>query len=142
MHHAFADSLQQSAEIASYGSRMQSERLKIAAENMANENSTGSTPNEDPYRRKIAFVENKYDRNARSNLVRVKKVTTDNSEFIMKYEPHHPAANAEGLVKYPNITREIERADAAEAQRGYEANLSIIEVTNTLMNKTIESMGK
>ena len=141
-NYALADSLKQATEIASYGSKMQSERLKIAAENIANENSTADSPGEDPYHRKIVFVENKYDRNLRSNLVRVKKVTTDNSEFIMKYEPHHPAANEEGLVKYPNITREIERADAAEAQRGYEANLSVIEVTNSLTNKTIEAMGK
>ena len=50
----------------------------------------------------------------------------DNSEFIMKFDPyHHTTANAEGYVKYSNITREIERADAAEAQRGYESNLSI-----------------
>ena len=65
-----------------------------------------------------------------------------NCRFIMKFDPHHPAADAEGYVKYPNITREIERADAAEAQRGYEANLSIMEVTGSLTQKTIEAIGR
>jgi flagellar basal-body rod protein FlgC len=60
----------------------------------------------------------------------------------MKFDPHHPAANAEGYIKYPNVTREIERADASEAQRGYEANLSVIEVSNSLMNKTVEAIGR
>ena len=50
--------------------------------------------------------------------------------------------SAEGYVKYPNITREIERADAVEAQRGYEANLSIMEVTDSLTQKTIEAIGR
>ena len=45
-------------------------------------------------------------------------------------------------MKYPNVTREIERADASEAQRSYEANLSVIEVTNSLMQKTVEAIGR
>jgi flagellar basal-body rod protein FlgC len=75
-------------------------------------------------------------------VIRTKKVDVDESDFIMKYDPYHPAANAEGLVKYPNITREIERADASEAQRSYEANLSVIEVSNSLMQKTVEAIGR
>lgn len=139
---SFADNLKQAVEIASHGSKFQAERLKIAAENMANEDSTGSTPGADAYRRKAIFAKNKYDKKIGANVVVTKKVDVDNSEFIMKYDPYHPAANDEGLVKYPNVTREIERADASEAQRSYEANLSVIEVSNSLMQKTVEAMGR
>ena len=141
-HNVLADSLKQAVEIAAYGSKFQTERLKIAAENLANENSTNVTPDGDPYRRKIIIAENRFDKRTRANLIKTKKVDFDNSEFIFKYDPHHPAANADGMVKYPNIIKEIERADAAEAHRSYEANLSVIEVTNSLINKTIEAIGR
>jgi flagellar basal-body rod protein FlgC len=140
--YVLGDSLKQAVEIAAHGSKFQAERLKIAAENIANEDSTGATPGADPYRRKIIFAENKYDKRLKTRVIRTKKVDVDNSEFIVKYDPYHPAANADGLVKYPNVTREIERADASEAQRGYEANLSVIEVSNSLMQKTVEAMGR
>ncbi len=138
----FADDLKQAVSIGAHGTRFQAERLKVAAENIANEDSTGVTPGADAYKRKIIFAENKYNKKLGTNVIRTKKVDVDNSDFIMKYDPHHPAANAEGLVKYPNITREIERADASEAQRSYEANLSVIEVSNSLMQKTVEAMGR
>lgn len=138
----FADELKKASAIARHGARFQAERLKIAAENIANEDSTGATPGADAYRRKVIFAENRYDKKLDTNVIRTKRVDVDNSDFIMKFDPHHPAANAEGYVKYPNITREIERADAAEAQRGYEANLSVMEVTGSLTQKTIEAIGR
>ena len=139
---ALADNLKQAVEIAAHGTRFQAERLKIAAENLANEDSTGATPGADAYRRKVIFADNKYNAKLGTRVITTKKVDVDNSDFIMKFDPHHPAANAEGYVKYPNVTREIERADASEAQRGYEANLSVIEVSNSLMNKTVEAIGR
>lgn len=137
-----ADSLKQAVEIAAHGSKFQAERLKIAAENMANENSTGATPGADSYRRKIIIPKNIYDKDLKTNILITKKIDTDKADFILKYDPHHPAANQDGMVKYPNVSREIERADAGEAQRSYEANLSVIEVSNTLMQKTIEAIGR
>lgn len=139
---SLADDLKKASTIAAHGTRFQAERLKIAAENMANEDSTGVTPGADAYKRKIIFAENKYNKKLGTNVIRTKKVDIDNSEFIMKYDPHHPAANEDGYVKYPNIRREIERADAAEAQRSYEANLSIMEVSASLMQKTVEAIGR
>jgi flagellar basal-body rod protein FlgC len=139
---AFADNLKQAVEIAAHGTIFQAERLKIAAKNLANEDSTGATPGADAYRRKVIFANNKYNAKLGTRVITTKKVDVDNSDFLMKFDPHHPAANAEGYVKYPNVTREIERADASEAQRGYEANLSVIEVSNSLMNKTVEAIGR
>lgn len=137
---ALEDDLKKAVEVAAHGGHFQSERLKIAAENLANEDSTSAIPGGNPYRRKVIFANNKYDKKLRTNVITTKKVDFDKSDFILKYDPHHPAANEEGYVKYPNIQKEIERADASEAQRSYEANLSIIEMSNSLMQKTIEAM--
>lgn len=135
---ALEDNLQKAVEIAIHGGNFQAERLKIATENMANEFSTSFQPGGDPYRRKVVFAKNNYNKRLKTNVLRVRKFDTDKSPFIMKYDPNHPAADLNGYVKLPNIHKEIERADASEAQRSYEANLSIIEMSNAMMQKTIE----
>jgi flagellar basal-body rod protein FlgC len=135
---ALEDSLQKAIEIASQGNNIQSERLKIIAENLANELSTSDSPGGTPYRRKIMFVENKYDKHKKTNLLRVKKYDEDKSDFNIKYEPSHPAADINGYVKIPNIRREIERSDASEAQRAYEANLEVIATSRAMMQKNLE----
>jgi flagellar basal-body rod protein FlgC len=135
---ALEDSLQKSIEIAIHGSNFQAERLKVATENMANESSTSFQPGGDPYRRKIIFAKNNYDRKLKTNVLKVRRVDVDRAPFIMHYDPNHPAADLQGYVKLPNIHKEIERADASEAQRSYEANLSIIEMSKAMMQKTLE----
>ena len=137
---ALEDNLQKAIEVASHATKLQSERLKVAAENMANEHSTSIQPGGAPYRRKIVFAKNNYNKRLRTNIVKVRKVDVDKSPFILKYEPNHPAADLNGYVKYPNIHTEIEKADAGEAQRSYEANLSIMEMSKSMIQKTIEAI--
>ena len=135
---AIEDSLQKAIEVAAQGNNIQSERLKIVAENLANELTTSDTPGGNPYKRKIMFVENKYDKHKKTNLLRVKKYDVDKAPFELKYEPSHPAADINGYVKMPNIKKEIERSDASEAQRAYEANLGVIETSRAMMQKSLE----
>jgi flagellar basal-body rod protein FlgC len=137
---ALEDNLKKAVEVAAHGSKFQGERIKIAAENMANIDSTSAQAGGNPYRRKIIFATNKYNKDVKTNVVQTKKIDFDKADFIMKYDPHHPAANAEGYVKYPNIHVEIEKADSSEAARGYEANLTIIEMSNSLLQKTVEAI--
>ena len=140
--HSFAleDSLQKSIEIAMQGNNIQSERLKIVAENLANEYSTSAKPGGDPYRRKIMFVDNKYDKKKKTHLLRVKKYSEDKSDFEIKYDPTHPSANADGYVKMPNVRKMIELADASEAQRAYEANLGVVEMSRSMIQKSLEAI--
>ncbi len=134
------DNLFRAMEIASHGAKIQMERLKIAAENIANEDSTGSTPGVEPYRRKVLFVHNKHNSKWNTNFLQVKKYSVDKSEFIKKYDPNHPAADAEGYVLYPNVYKEIEKADTIEANSSYEANLNVIETSKDMLQKTLEIM--
>ncbi len=137
---ALEDDLQKAIEISSSGTKIQAERLKVAAENMANEHSTSTQPGGAPYRRKIVFAKNNYNKKLKTNIVKIRKIDADKSPFILKYEPNHPAADLNGYVKYPNIHKEIEKADAGEAQRSYEANLSIMEMSKSMIQKTIEAI--
>ena len=91
------------AVIAS-GMRAQSERMKIIAENIANANSTATTPGGDPYRRKIATVKSEFDRELGANLVQAGKPLPDQRDFRTRYDPGNPNADARGYVKLPSVS--------------------------------------
>ena len=63
---------------------------------------------------------------------------TDQSDFQVRYEPSHPAADANGNVKYPNVNALVEMTDLRDAQRSYEANLNIITATRRMLQRTID----
>lgn len=137
---SFAGGLDSAIETSASGMRVQSERIKIVTENIANSDTTGINPNEDPYRRKTIFFEESKDDDANANLVKVKKIDKDNSEFKLVYQPNHPAANEEGYVKLPNVDKSLESMDLRDAQRSYEANISAIETTKQIMERTLDLM--
>jgi flagellar basal-body rod protein FlgC len=130
--------LRDSLTVAAAGMKVQGTRIKVIAENMANSDSTAETPNDLPYRRKVITFENAMDRQLGVEMVRVHKIDKDRSDFQRRYDPTHPSANAEGYVLYPNVNSLVEANDMREAQRSYEANLSVIEASKTLLTRTIE----
>lgn len=124
--------------ISASGMRAQGERLRVIAENIANAESVGETEGEDPYRRKVISFKNYLDRDIEADLVKVNKISTDPSEFKKRYEPGHPAADANGYVSYPNVNSLVEMTDMREAQRSYEANLKVIETSRSMLSRTID----
>jgi flagellar basal-body rod protein FlgC len=127
-----------SLHIASAGMEVQSTRLKVTAQNIANADSIAETPGGDPYRRKIVTFRNVFDREMGIDKVQVKKVGLDDSDFKLKYEPGHPSADADGYVAYPNIEPMVEMMDVREAQRSYEANLHVIEMSKRMLQQTVD----
>lgn len=124
--------------IAARGMDVQTTRLRVIAENLANQDSTGSTPGADPYRRKTVTFENRLDRSLGSETVRVKKIDRDSSEFTQRYDPSNPAANADGYVKVPNVNSLVEMMDMREAERSYSANLAVMQTSRSMLTRTIE----
>lgn len=123
--------------ISASGMRAQGARLRIIAENIANADSTADTTGGAPYRRKIILFQNVLDKQMGVDMVKVAKRGYDNSSFIKKYDPSHPAADAEGYVQYPNVNSIVEMMDMREARRGYEANLNVVEVAKSMLTQTI-----
>ena len=105
---------------------------------MADADSTPQGPGTDPYRRKIATFRSELDRTLDTQLVELGKVQPDSSDFRLKYEPGHPAADTSGNVKYPNVNSVIELTDMREAQRSYEANINVISATRRMIQRTID----
>jgi len=124
--------------IAASGLRAQAGRMRIISENIANADSTPQSPGADPYRRKIPTFRSELDRTIDTQLVGLGKVQTDSSAFRLKYEPGHPAADASGNVKYPNVNPLIEMTDMRDAQRSYEANINVISATRRMIQRTID----
>jgi flagellar basal-body rod protein FlgC len=111
---------------AASGLHSQSTRLKVVSENLANTEATGNLPGADPYRRKMVTFEQSLDEVTGATLVKVNRVIRDMDPFEKEYRPGHPAADATGYVKLPNVNMMVEMADMREASRSYEANLQMI----------------
>lgn len=124
--------------IAAAGMNAQSSRLRVISENIANSNTLSETPNGEPYRRKLVTFRNVLDDERQINKVEVADVTVDKGKLSKRYEPSHPGADADGFVLVPNVNPLIEMMDLRQAQRAYEANLSVIEVSRGMIQNTIE----
>jgi flagellar basal-body rod protein FlgC len=133
-----SDPLMSAVKVSAAALRAHSERLKIISQNIANEESTGSKPGEKPYQRKIITFKRKKQPGTGIEYITKTKVSEDKSDFKKKYDPSHPASDKEGYVLYPNVDKTIEFIDAKEAQRSYDANLSAIDISKSMMNKTLE----
>lgn len=131
------DAISATMKIAASGLEAQSLRVRMVSENIANANSLGSAPGADPYRRKTIVFEPKFDRVLGAEIVNVKKIGTDPGDFSLSYDPSHPAADAKGYVKVPNVNPLIEMTDMREATRSYDANLNIIEQARGMAMSTI-----
>jgi flagellar basal-body rod protein FlgC len=70
--------------------------------------------------------------------VKVSGVEYSKEAPLMKYEPGHPDANADGYVAYPNVDMTTEFVDALEATRAYEANIGVLEITKDMGQRTLQ----
>jgi flagellar basal-body rod protein FlgC len=130
--------LLKSMMIAAAGMSAQGSRMRVIAENLANANSTAESKNSDPYRRRVPTFKNELDRNLGVDLVKMDKVVTDKSAFGTRFDPGHPAADAQGYVKTPNVNGLVEMMDMKDAQRSYEAGLNVINAARGMMARTID----
>ena len=127
-----------SMDIAASGMQAQSERLKLIAQNVANANSVSTEANGLPYRRKTISFKSVFDKAMGVEKVVIDKIGVDNSAYVQKYDPGNPTANAQGYILLPNVNTLVEMTDMREAKAAYQANLSVIEMTKTMVARTLE----
>ncbi len=126
-----------SLDISAAGMTAQSTRLRVIAQNMANIDSTGSTPGSDPYQRQVINFTDTMNQALGVKLVEVENITKDNSAFPTKYDPSNPAANSQGYVKMPNVNNFVEMMDMQQAERSYDANLSVMQASRNMLTRTL-----
>lgn len=127
------------------GLKAQTTRLRIAAENVANANSTAAEPGGDPYRRRVPVFEPVLLQalgQPRVRGVRVATAEDDPSPFGQRYQPGHPAANEAGYVLTPNVDTLAELMDMREAQRAYESNLNMIDAARAMGERALDVLRR
>lgn len=128
-------------------------RMDVIAQNIANANTT-RTENGQPYRRKVVVFEERKQSfadiltqkigeaaNSYYGGVRVKAILEDPSPFKKVYDPTHPDADQNGYVNYPNVDIVTEMVNMIEASRSYEANVTALNITKSMITRTFE-IGK
>ena len=128
-----------SIAIAASGLRAQAGRMRVISENIANADSTAQQRRAPiPSGARSRPSAPRWTARSTRRCVGLGRVRTDQSDFRLKYEPGHPAADANGNVKYPNVNPLIEMTDMREAQRSYEANINVIGATRRMIQRTLD----
>ena len=157
-----------SFDISGYGLSAQRVRVNVISSNIANAQTT-RTSEGGPYRRQEVVFKaidfNEYFNKALGEATKsakyedplnegsfgktvnpaimsvvVDKISRDDSEPKMKFDPSHPDADTNGYVSYPNINPVIEMADLVEATRSYQANVSAFQSAKDMANSAISLM--
>jgi flagellar basal-body rod protein FlgC len=124
------------------------QRAEVVASNMANAQTT-RTPEGGPYRRQMvvfqarrtpAFALALAGSGLRENTaaVRVAAILADQRAPVMRFEPGHPDANAEGYVAYPQVDPIEEMTDLLGAVRAYELNASAVQATKNMITQSLD----
>ena len=129
--------------ISSSGLRAERMRMDVAANNLANVNSTSSPGGGVYQRQQVLFSAALDDAMGKDGLggVKIEGVVPENRPGIQVYAPHHPDASADGMVTKPNISPIEEMMDMITATRAYEANLSALKQSSDMAQKMI-NLGK
>ncbi len=127
---------------AAKGMKAQGVRMRIISENLANADTSPKAKGQNPYQRKVVTFKNILDKMTGQKTVEVDKVMPDRSDFVMKYDPSHPAADKNGYIKMPNVNPLLEMMDMREAQRSYEANLGVIDMAKGMLMRTLDLLSR
>ncbi len=104
--------------------------LDAVSDNISNINTTSRT-NEDAFQERFINAQ-AVDYGSGEGGVRVAGTQFGSAEGRLVYEPDNPLADEEGYVKYPDIDLGEQMTQLLMAQRGYQANLAVVErATNT-----------
>jgi flagellar basal-body rod protein FlgC len=120
-------------------------RVNLASSNLANAESTRG-PDGQPYRRLDPVLEStpfETQLGAASLTagvagVRVAEVRADDAPGRRVFSPHHPDADADGFVTFPNVNPVHEVVNLLSASRAYDANATAIDTLKTMAQRGLD----
>jgi len=123
------------------------ERAEVVASNMANAQTT-RTPAGGPYRRQLVVFQARRTplfslalagaHRESSSAVRVAAVVPDSRAPMIRFEPGHPDADAQGYVAYPQVDPVEEMTDLLGAVRAYELNAAAVQAAKTMIQQSMD----
>lgn len=127
-------------DIGASGLTAQRIRVETIAANIAGANTTHNEKGEPvPYRRRFVVLQQGNGQGGAG--VHVSKIGLDKSPFRRVFEPGNPDAGKDGYVLYPNVDMTMEFVNSLEAQRAYEANITMMETTKAMMNSSLRLLA-
>lgn len=130
-------------DISGSAMNAQSVRLNTVASNLANADTISTTP-EQVYKAKhpifAEMMEALGDGQSGSG-VQVKEIVTDKAPPLVRYEPNHPLADAQGYIYSPNINMVEEMANMMSASRSYQNSVEVFNTSKQLLMATL-NMGR
>ncbi|MCL2672823.1 MAG: flagellar basal body rod protein FlgC [Alphaproteobacteria bacterium] len=135
------DELLASTQISLSGMKAQARRLRVVSQNMANADSIAKVSGGAPYQRQLIVFRDVMDRNIGGRVVQANRVIKDQAPFGRRFEPSSPAADENGYVLTPNVNMLIEMMDMRQAQRAYEANLAVMNLSKDMTMRILDSLN-
>ncbi len=132
-------------QIAGSALNAQSQRMNVAASNIANADSVVG-PDGQPYRaRQVVFQLDPLSQPGKGlqqvGGVRVAAVQESDAPMRLQYDPHNPYADEQGYVHLPNVDVVAETVNMLAASRSYQANVEVVNTAKSLMLRTL-SLGQ
>ncbi len=127
-------------------------RMDVISQNMANVDTT-RTEDGEPYKRKVVLFQEIGSKASFAQYlgkamdsdvgqgVRVTRIVDDETPGSRFYDPTHPDADENGYVTNSNVNIVEEMVNMISAHRSYEANITAINTTKSMIAKTLE-IGK
>lgn len=112
------------------------QRLEVIAQNIANAHTTLG-PSGGPYQRQVVSFEAVLDK-AKNYGVQISELSKDLTPGPEIYNPTHPHADENGIVRMPNVSMSMEMVDMIAASRAYEANLSVAKTSRQMAQRALE----
>lgn len=135
-----------SMQINASGLNLERLKLDTISTNIANANTT-RTEDGEAYRRKVVIFRERLSaetnrlnglKDIKSKGVKVLGVREDQSDFRIEYDPEHPDADENGYVTLPNVNMVDEMIDLIRTQRTYEANVTALNTSKSILKKALE----
>lgn len=137
-------------DIAGSGMTAQQLRLNTTASNIANAETASSSIDQAYRARKPVFAAIQqqmlnpdhasghfsFGQEAGAGVT-VQGIVESEKDLQMRYEPHHPAANEEGYVFYPNVNVVEEMADMMSSSRSFQMNVDVMNAAKSMMQRVL-----
>lgn len=136
-------------DLAGMGMSAQSIRLNTTASNLANAQAASSSVDEVYRARHPVFSSvqasvlepsspwiSSVNDQAQLGL-QVTDIVESQQPLQRRYEPHHPKADEDGYVFYPNVNVVEEMADMISASRSFQVNVEVMNAAKTMMQRVL-----
>ena len=132
-------------DLAGSAMSAQSIRLNTVASNLANAQTASSSIGQ-TYRARHPVFAPLYQQQLGAGVgsqgdaqagVQVLGIVESDAPLQPRYEPHHPLADEQGYVYYPNVNVVEEMADMISASRSFQMNVQVVEAAKSLAQRVL-----